>query len=196
MIVLGLCGTSGSGKSTVSLCFRERGAAILDCDVIYHELISKPTSCLRAIGREFGADLIRSGSLDRAALREIVYHDEKKRLKLNRLTHAFVKRELKSRMLVLRSENAPVCVIDAPLLFEARLDAWCDAVVGVFAPLELRVDRLMRRDGISREAAELRLSKQIPPEELEKKCRFRIENDGDLSALQSAVDRILKEFSL
>ena len=196
MIVLGLCGNSGSGKSTVSLCFKERGAAILDCDAIYHELISKPTPCLRAIGREFGSELIRTGVLDRGALRELVYHDEEMRQKLNRLTHSYVKRELKKRISLLRSQNAPACVIDAPLFFEARLESWCDVVVGVFAPREVQIERLMRRDGISRQAAELRLSKQIPPEELRKRCRFHIENNGDLSELQIAVDRILKEFSL
>ena len=196
MVIFGLCGPSGSGKTTVGEIFTELGGTVLDCDEIYHRLVSRPSACLRAIGKEFGEEMIAGGKLDRARLRSLVFSDEEQRKRLNEITHAFVKRELKKKILLLQKENAPFCVIDAPLLFEAGLDAWCDGVIGVTAPEESRIARLIERDGISKEAAVQRMSKQIGPDELRPKCRFWIENDGDLKKLRSQVLPILKEFEL
>ena len=196
MIIFGICGSSGSGKSTVAAVFQKRGALILDCDEIYHELISSDTPCLKAIGNAFGKEYIQNDSLDRKKLGALVFRDDEKRKKLNEITHQFVKEELKKRLDRARDDKVKACLIDAPLFFEARLEDWCDAVIGVTAPKKEKILRICKRDGISKKEAELRLSSQIPDCELRSRCDFWIENRGDLSDLEAACREILEKYRL
>lgn len=184
MKIIGICGTSGSGKSTVCSILEHHGVAVLDCDKIYHELTGAPSDCLRAIGKAFGDDLIREGKLDRAALRPIVFSDPEKLHDLNQLTHRFVLEELSSKLDKLRTKGQKICAIDAPLFFEAGLDTWCDVVCAVISPEEEQIQRICKRDGITKEDAKERVAKQIPSSVLREKVDVVIENKKDIAHLE------------
>lgn len=191
MKVIGLCGSSGSGKSTVCRFLSAKGVKILDCDVIYHEMINKPSPCLDAIGAEFGQNLILNGVLDRASLREIVFSDPKKIKKLNEITHRFVKDELKVRIQNLRNENVKYCIIDAPMFFEAKLDLWCDFICAVIAKQEIKIERICARDKITVQQAQIRLNNQISDQFLVSKADFVIENNSGKDDLVYQCEKML-----
>ncbi len=190
MVVLGICGSSGSGKSSVCRILETLGAEILDCDQIYHQITSHPSPCLQAIEKEFGSDVVCGGRLDRNKLGEIVFLNREKMQTLNRLSHHFVKKELADSIDRFRSGKKKCCVIDAPLLLEAGLDSWCDHTICVTAETGLKLQRIMQRDGVTLEAAKRRLDFQISDEELRQKCEFCIDNNGDFETLQKECRRI------
>ena len=194
MKLIGLCGSSGSGKSTVSAIFRELGAVILDCDQIYHDLINRPSMCLFAIGEQFGSNVIQSGKLNRKVLREIVFSDETARDDLNRITHAYVIAEIEI-LLKQYQDQYSLCFIDAPLLIESGLDQRCDATIAVISTLENRLERIMSRDNLSLHEAQQRIQSQLSNDELIKRCNIIIQNDNDMDALYESCKRIFNQFT-
>ncbi len=184
MRIIGLCGTSGSGKSTVCRIFKEHNISVLDCDEIYHDLVNAPSDCLNAIGQHFGSHLIEGGKLNRKALKEIVFSDSKSLADLNSISHRYVKVELKARLEELKQKNEKICIIDAPMFFEANLDAWCDAVCAVISDPKMQIKRICERDGISKEEAKIRIQKQTSPQILMQRADFIIQNDGNLRNLE------------
>ena len=191
-MILGLCGSSGSGKSTVAHIFSENGFFVLDCDMIYHELVSARTPCLSAIEREFGREVIKDNTLNRSILRKIVFSDKFKLERLNQISHHFVKLELTSRINSLREEGMKLFLIDAPMLFEANLEKSCDFVLGVVSTPESQIARICKRDGITIEAAKMRLSNQHTKSYLEERCDAIIENNGDLLELENRCLTVLE----
>lgn len=183
MNIIGLCGTSGSGKSTVSSIFQEQGITVLDCDKIYHALINSPSDCLEAICGRFGKELVSDGVLNRKALKDIVFSDPKALTDLNEIAHKFIKIELKSRLDALLKENTRACIIDAPLLFEANLDAWCDAVCVVVCDTKTQIKRICARDGLTENEAQIRISNQTSQDVLMKNADFIIQNNGNITEL-------------
>jgi dephospho-CoA kinase len=196
MMVIGICGRSGSGKSTVCRVFSDHKIAVLDCDVIYHELINFPSPCLDAVRERFGDAVVCDGRLDRTVLKNIVFHNKEALLDLNRITHRFVLDELSKRIQSLRENGWKACVIDAPLFFEANLQTWCDVVCGVVSKDEIQIERICARDGISREEAVLRLNGQISRDEIYSRCDHIIENTGDIDQLYKSSLDFLKKLNL
>ena len=193
MKVIGLCGGSGSGKGAVSDILRGFGIAIIDTDRVYHEITSRPSECLSALAEEFGAEVIRDGALDRARLREIVVepaHSSTRLLRLNSITHKYVIAETERLVLFYRENGAKGVVIDAPLLFESGLDDRCDTVIAVIANREVRLARIMLRDGLSLDAARKRIEAQIPDARLCEMVDHVICNDGTIDELYSEVRRV------
>jgi dephospho-CoA kinase len=199
MIVIGLCGGSGSGKSTVSLEFRRLGAEILDADAIYHELTSHMSECLCAIRDAFGEDVIRDGALDRAKLSGVVFGSDQadaKRALLNSITHRYVTNEITDRLAKLRADGVAMAVLDVPLLFEADIDKLCDFLVCVTAPLELRIERLLLRDGMTRERALLRIQAQLTDDFLIANTDFHILNNSSLDFVRQQVNEIINKINI
>lgn len=194
MLLVGLCGGSGSGKSTAARRFQENGIPVLDADAVYRELTSAPSPCLDAIAREFGDEVIApDGSLDRKALSRAVFSApdaDVRRARLNEITHAFVIEELLGCVRSLFDQGKPVVMLDVPLLFEAGLDRHCDITVCVVAPIGERVRRLILRDGLTEEDAHRRIAAQHTDAFLEQRCDFCIRNDADLASLYSEVDAL------
>ena len=192
MKIIGICGSSGSGKSTVCSILAGRGVPVLDCDVIYHELVDHPSHCLHAIAERFGNSMIRDGKLDRAALRKVVFSDPAALNDLNRISHYYVKEELRDRCRKLKENGEEVVAIDAPMLFEANLETWCDVVCAVVADPLVQIRRICARDGITPEDARLRVLKQTPSEILRERADFILENNGSAEELSDACDRLLE----
>ena len=190
-MIIGITGGSGSGKTTLLKLLEEQGALVLDCDAVYHELLKTDREMLRAIEARFPGT-VEDRSLQRKKLGAIVFADPQALLDLNAITHAAVKKEVLRQL-----ETAPKhCAIDAIGLFEGGLAELCDVTVAVTAPREDRLERLMARDGITREYAEKRLSAQHPDEWFRERCDCTLENDGELDAFATKCVAFLRRFSI
>ena len=190
MLVIGLCGGSGSGKSTVARLLESHNILHIDTDSVYRKLISTASECTAELANEFGDVIINSdGSVNRTVLAEIVFNDKTKHSVLNRIAHRHVLNVVREIISVSMGYIA-VCV-DAPLLFESGFDSECDILVAVVAPLHDRIDRITRRDKISDEAARKRISSQIQDDELIKRVDFVINNENDPTMLESKVDELV-----
>ena len=199
MRIIGLCGGSGSGKSRVAEYFLSCGIPVIDADAIYHKITAYKSPCVEALVSEFGESVItNTGALNRVALAEIVFApgSESKRLRLNEITHKYVIDEILDTLNTEKAKGTDNVIIDAPLLFEAGLDKYCDITLSVTADTELRVKRIVLRDGITEQAARDRIASQIKDEELITKTDFNIVNNGTLASLleraEEFAEKILK----
>lgn len=194
MLVIGLTGPSGAGKSTVSRLFASFGLPVLDADEIYHALLIPPSECLNDLTAQFGRQILRGdGTLDRPALGRLVFDHPEALERLNAVSHRHVLREVRRRLRTLRDEGVTAAVLDAPQLFESGADRDCSVIVSVLADAELRVHRILLRDGISREDAMRRIRAQRPDSFFRAHSDYVIENNGNAESLLPQVRRILRE---
>lgn len=172
-MIIGITGGTGCGKTTLLNVIRDAGGLILDCDAIYHHLLQTDGEMLAAIDARFPGT-VTAGTLDRKKLGSIVFADGQALLDLNRITHGAVKKEVLRQL-----ESKPaLAAIDAIGLFEGGLGALCDITVAVTAPEEVRVQRLMARDGISESYARSRIAAQHENGWFREKCGYCLENNG------------------
>lgn len=184
MIIVGVCGNTGSGKSTVCSLLREKGFRIIDCDRVYAALIAPPSGLLDAIKASFSEGVIQpDGTLDRKTLSEIVFSDKKQLEKLNSITFSYIKKRVRKILNLYRNTNVRYAVIDAPLLFESGLNEVCDVTVAVTCPEDVRIKRLTARDRADPAALKKRVLMQTDERITAKKCDFVIENFSDLDSL-------------
>ena len=197
-VLVGLCGRSGAGKGYVSKLFAEEGIPAIDTDAVYRSLTSSCeddaiSPCMCELMATFG-DEIRNedNSLNRAVLRTMVFGDENRErlLRLNEITHRHILEKSKAMADELAEAGFPVVLVDAPVLFESGFDRFCTAVVCVIASDELSVERIMKRDGLDRESAILRLKSQLSAEELEKRSQYVIRNDTEKDVLVARVKEV------
>ncbi len=174
MRLIGITGGSGCGKSTALAVVAAHGGLALDCDEIYHELLQTDKQMLAGIRRRFPGT-VKDGRLDRKALAAVVFSDSQALGELNAITHAAVCREVERRI---GEDSRPFGAIDAVGLFESGLDALCLATVCVTAPLEQRILRLARREGLSPEEALRRIGAQADQETFARRCTYVLENQG------------------
>ena len=177
--VIGICGRSGSGKSYVCSVFVSFGGYHIDTDAVYHRLLEPAdgelSECASAIAKKFGDDVVRDGAIDRRRLGAIVFSDKKKLSSLNKIAHKFIKTET---VRLIRECDSPFVLVDAPLLFESGFNAMCDFTVCVSANEATCIERICRRDGITKAEAKRRLSSQIGSLELKKMCDFSVNNSA------------------
>ena len=172
-MIVGITGGSGCGKTTLLEVLKSKGALVLDCDAIYHDLLRADTAMLQAISLRF-PEAFENDQLDRKKLGNMVFSDKNALLELNNITHSAVKQKI----LQILSQGSDFIAIDAIGLFESGLSELCDVTVAVLAPMQARIDRLMLRDGISREYAEKRISSQHEDDWFREKCDYVLTNDS------------------
>jgi len=197
-VVIGLTGGIGTGKSTAGAMLRELGAVIVDSDEIVRELQAPGQPMLAEIAEAFGADVIAAdGSLDRAKLGDIVFRDPEARGRLNAIVHPGVGRESAARLAAARESGAPLVVLDIPLLYEtrrggtpSRANSGVDAVVVVYAPRELQIERQLERNDYDRAEAERRVDSQISIEEKRELADHVIDNSGSLEETRRQVHEL------
>lgn len=187
MKILGITGTSGSGKSTFSKILGERDdVKVVDADKVARDLSVPGTDYLKDVVNAFGEEiLLEDGNLNRRALAHIIYNDENERKKLNSITFPHITREIYERIKAFADPKIKFAVIDAPLLFEAGLDKVCDNVISLVADEELQVKRICKRDCLDEKTARARLSSQKP-------ASFYVEN-SDIVIMNTEKTDLRKE---
>jgi dephospho-CoA kinase len=172
-LIIGITGGTGCGKTTLLNVIAEKGGLILDCDAIYHQLLTRDDSLLNAICQRFPGT-VEDGQLQRKKLGSIVFADKTALEDLNKITHGAVKAEVLRQL-----ETRPsLAAIDAIALFEGGLAQLCDTTVAVTAPVEIRVQRLMQRDNISEDYARSRIAAQHEESWFRDRCDCILENIG------------------
>lgn len=194
MLVIGLTGPTGAGKGTVAKAFAAFGVQIIDADAVYHALLVPPSPCLDELTARFGSGILNSDkTLNRQALGAIVFSDSTALADLNSITHRYVMAEIRSELDRLRKKKVKTALLDAPQLFEAGADRDCDVVVSVLADEERRLTRIMKRDGISPEAAKKRMAAQLPDDFFRRNASYIIENNQSPEQLTETVQALLFE---
>jgi dephospho-CoA kinase len=179
---IGLTGGIGSGKSAVADVWRERGALIVDSDLLAREAVAQGSRGLAEIALRWPAVIAADGTLDRAALARIVFENADERATLNGIVHPRVRSLARAREAAAPAGVIVVHVI--PLLFEGEYWRTFDATVVVIAPDEARIARVIERDGLDRASVLQRMRAQIDPSEARRRATYAIENDADLATLR------------
>jgi len=191
MILVGLTGNIASGKSSVAKMFAARGATIIDSDVLARRAVEPGTPALKAIVSHWGTGVLSSdGSLDRAALRHVVFDRPDELEALNAIVHPEVGRLRDEEIDAAAARGDRVVVCDIPLLFERRLADAFTRIVLVDAPRPIRLERLMRDRGLSQEEAVQMIAAQMPAELKRARADFVIENAGTLEQLAEHVKTV------
>jgi dephospho-CoA kinase len=192
VLVAGLTGAAGSGKSTVAAGLAARGIVVLDADAAAHDLYVPGSELVRRLADRFGAGVLTAdGGIDRAALGAIVFSDPRRRAELDALVHPPLLASLRDRLDALREKGERVAVVEAALLLRWGPPDFVDLVVGVIAPREARRRRLVA-EGLSPEAAERRLDLQVDEAELERRADLLIRNDRHLIALEPEIEALAR----
>ena len=178
-MIIGITGGTGCGKTTALNAIRQLGGTVIDCDKVYHNLLTTDPALLHAIENRFPGT-VKKGILDRKQLGSMVFSDPNALKDLNTITHNAVKAEV-CRML---DTNPKLAAIDAIELFEGNLAKLCQVTVAITAPEEVRIPRLMARDQITQEAALQRIRAQKPESYFRENCDYILENTGELVAFQ------------
>ncbi len=177
MKIIGITGGTGCGKTTALNELERRGALLIDCDAVYHRMLETDRPMLDEIEKYFPGAVI-DGKLDRKALGAVVFTDEEALRDLNIITHRHINLEIRRILREHAMNGGTLAAIDAIELFSSGLAKRCTATIGVIADREVRIDRIMRRDGISREYAMMRVNAQRPNEYFVQKCSHVLENNG------------------
>jgi len=192
-MIYGLTGGTGSGKTTVAEYLKEFGCTVVDADIIARSVTAKGSPVLDVLAGIFGQDIIdENGELIRKKLGSIVFGDADKLEQLNDI----MREALDEKMLAALKEAQDSRLygkvfFDAPTLFESKREHFVDKIWVVAADREKRIERIMKRDGISREEVEKRMANQLPDEEKESRADVVIINDGTLEDLKEKVRKAL-----
>ena len=174
---IGITGPTGAGKTTALNALTALGAHIIDADAVYHCLLESSTPMKQALTQRFGpAVLDREGRIDRKALGNVVFGDPAALADLNAITHRFILDEIERQAEEAQRQGKPAVAIDAIALIESGIGGSCDAVVGVLAPKQLRIRRIMAREGISEEYARKRVEAQQGDSFFRTYCGHILEN--------------------
>lgn len=189
-VVLGVTGGIGSGKSTVSHILEKLGAVIIDADVISRQIVEPGEKALEELTEEFGKDILDDwGQLRRRMLADAVFKDKMKLERLNSIMHKHVAGRIKSYVEEQLLKRTKVIVIDAPIPIRDGFLDLCDKVWTVSAAMDLRITRVMERNGMKREEAISRIKSQISDEEYIKIADVVIYNNKDIFHLKEEVKR-------
>jgi len=192
MVVVGLTGGIGSGKSTVASALAERGAVVVDADRIARSLLEPGGGAFSAVVERFGPGVLApDGTIDRSRLAEVVFADADALGELNRLTHPLIGAEIGRRLEQAREESARVVVLDVPLLVEGGRERYpVDVVVVVDAPEAVVLERLEAGRGMDPDAARARMARQATREQRMAVADVVLDNGGDEAALAAQVDQL------
>lgn len=191
----GLTGGIATGKSTVAGMLKELGCRIIDTDLIAREVVQPGQPALKEIAERFGNEVLnKEGTLDREALRRIIIDDPKKREMLNAITHPRIGLEVLRQVDEYRAEKSGMpIIVDVPLLYEAGWHTLFPTVILVYVPVEVQIERLMRRDRLSKEEAEKTLTFQMSIEEKKKRASFIIDNSGTVEETREKVRELFEK---
>jgi dephospho-CoA kinase len=189
MIVAGLTGGIGTGKSTVAAVFAEAGAVIIDADEIARDVVAKGRPAWCRIVAHFGRNvLLPDGDIDRKKLGEIIFNDPRQKVHLDRIVHPHVIAETGQQLKEIeRVQPQAVVILDVPLLIEAGMDRDLDDVIVVYTPEAIQLKRLMRRDRLTAAEGLSRIRSQMPIEEKKMRATVVIDNSASPAVTRKRV---------
>lgn len=192
MVTAGLTGGIASGKSTVSSFFRDMGAFIIDADKIAHELVKKDCPAWQEIVKYFGEKiLLPDREINREFLGNIIFNNPDEKQKLNSIVHPLVFREMESRKKNIEANNPDALVIkDIPLLFESKHHLNVSPIILVYVPEQVQLQRLMKRNSLSKPDAMSRICSQMPIEEKKVLADLIIDNSGNFEDTRRKTLRV------
>ncbi len=193
-IIIAITGGIGSGKSAVTKLFESWGASIVDADLLAREVVIPGSEGLERVSAAFSNNLILAdGTLNRPMLASMIFSDPSKKQLLESILHPLIQQRWLTKLNELKSAGAQIIVYVIPLLFEShRPMPELQKIVLVSAPVETRIKRIMARDGLSREMAELRISAQLPDVHKFEQSDFIIVNDGSLEELTTKAQEVFE----
>lgn len=195
MLKVGLTGSIAVGKSHVLAMLRELGCRVIDADQVARDVVAPGSPGLKAVVDEFGAEVVdHAGALDRKRLGAVIFGDETKRKKLNSILHPLIIAAQDETIRELESKDPDgIVIIDAALMIESGGYKRLDKLIVAHCDPEIQLDRLMRRDSLSREAALGRINSQMPQEEKMKCADFLIDTSGDFANMRTQVENVFAQ---
>ncbi|MBU4361471.1 dephospho-CoA kinase [bacterium] len=194
VLIVGLTGGIVGGKSTVASMFRDLGAKIIDADILGHSVILPYKPAGKKIVKLFGEDILRNDlTIDREKLGKIVFTDQALLKKLNEITHPEIIKLIKKEINMARNKThnqEKILVIDAALIYEAKIDRLMDKIIVVYIDEDEQIKRLIKRNNLSKDEASQRVKSQIPMKEKIKMADYVIDNNDTLDKTKEQVEKI------
>ncbi|MGF0071635.1 dephospho-CoA kinase [Streptococcus orisratti] len=191
--IIGITGGIASGKSTVSSYLRELGQIVIDADEVVHDLQKKGGALYQVLVGWFGTEILQAdGELNRKKLAALLFGSNERLAKSADLQNSIIRKELEKRRDRALQDNELV-FLDIPLLYELGYEDWCNQVWLIYVDKETQIQRLMARNQLTKEEAQLRISRQMPLEEKRDLADLVLKNTGDLETLKSQIKRLVIE---
>ncbi|OXS73687.1 dephospho-CoA kinase [Lysinibacillus sp. KCTC 33748] len=196
-MIIGLTGSIASGKSTVVKMMTALGLPIVDADIVARDVVEPGTETLKLIVENFGQDiLLEDGSLNRAKLGDIIFHEPVKRKMLNDMMHPAIRKEMLRQRDAYIDAGEKHVVMDIPLLFENKLQHFVEHIIVVSVSEEVQLRRLMERNNLSKEDALARMHSQLPMSVKEKGAHAVIYNNENLEQTEHQLKKILTSWDV
>lgn len=195
-LTVGLTGGIASGKSTVSSLLIKKGYTVIDADIEARLAVEKGEEAYQEILRHFGERvLLKDGSIDRAELGSIIFHNETERKALNSIVHPSVRKRMTAKKEQAISRKEQLIILDIPLLFESKLQYMCDKTLLVYADEDIQLQRLMQRNQLSEKEAMARIQSQMPLKDKKALADAVIDNNGTIEETEKQLWGILKKWN-
>lgn len=196
-MIIGLTGSIASGKSAVAKMIQSYGLPIVDADVVARQVVEPGSETLKKIAEIFGQEVIaEDGSMDRAKVGNIIFHDESMRKKLNDIIHPAIREEMIRQRDEFISYGEKNVFMDIPLLFESKLEHFVEKIIVVSVSEEVQLGRLMARNGFTEQEARTRIATQIPVKQKEALADYVINNNGTLEQTALQLQNILYKWDV
>lgn len=196
-MIIGLTGSIASGKSTVAKMIQAYGLPIVDADVVARQVVEPGSVTLKKIAEAFGQEIIaEDGSMDRAKVGSIIFHDETMRQKLNSIIHPAIREEMIRQRDEFISYGEKNVFMDIPLLFESKLEHFVENIIVVSVSEEVQLERLMARNGLTEQEARARIATQIPVAQKEALAHAVIHNNGTYEQTAEQLQNILLKWQV
>ncbi|WP_318245213.1 dephospho-CoA kinase [Solibacillus faecavium] len=196
-MIIGLTGSIASGKSTVAKMIQSYNLPIVDADQVARQVVEPGSPTLLKIAEVFGQDVIsEDGTMDRAKVGNLIFHDESKRQQLNAIIHPAIREEMIRQRDEFISYGEKNVFMDIPLLFESKLEHFVERIIVVSVREDVQLERLMERNGLTEEEAKARIATQIPVKDKEALADIVIYNNGSLEDTALQLQNVLYEWNV